>query len=276
MDTTFTAWRDDSELALVRDWFFPDHIPPDPYSAEPTDMRQTAVHRVTAWTFRDPDLPHPVLATAALTEAVLHDALPNRRDYISDSAQASIYAMAFCRFVTGLVDRDVAKSSTATLRAAIVEAASDGRTTPTARGETSMFAHAAKIELPVSFVELRHRATHGKMPALGYLRRTTKEGLEWLYEKWWRQNAIGDSSVAMRRLELEKAEADKLKPRRLLRESEKAKTEQRKRSHGNEAAISDGEDNNNSLQEISRQESAAKRQKIDVEIAGESNEKSTG
>lgn len=230
MDASFTAWCDESELAMIRDWFFPQHVPRDPFSSSNQDNRPTAVHRVTAWTLKDPNLPHPILATAALTEAILHDELPDRRIWISDSAQASIYAMAFSRFVTGLVDRDVAKSSAVAVRAAAAEAAiSDGRTTPTTRGDISMYAHAAKIELPVSFVELRHRATHGKMPALGYLRRMTREGLEWLYEKWWKQNATGDPRPALRAMEIERVKAEELKQQNLHQADEKSQIGSTKR-----------------------------------------------
>jgi len=171
---------------MVRDWFYPQHVAFDPYSEPPVDMRKNAIDRVALWSFKNSRLTHAVIATAGLTEAILHDELIDRPQFISDSALQSIYAMAFCRFVNGLVDRDVVKASTAALAIA-VEAGADGRTTPNGRGEVSMFAHASRIELPTTFVELRHQATHGKMPSLEYLRMMTRQGLDWLYERWWRR-----------------------------------------------------------------------------------------
>jgi Las1-like len=214
-------WRHESELAMIRDWFFPQHAISDPYSAPPVDMRQRAIGRVELWSFKDPDLTHAIIATASLTEAILHDEISNRESYISDSALQSIYAMAFCRFVNGLVDRDVAKAATASL-AAITESNTDEETTPNVRNESSMYSHARKIELPISFVELRHQATHGRMPSLGYLRTMTRQGLEWLYEKWWRRNATASPDRALRALELERVETEERRCQRQLTAGEKS------------------------------------------------------
>ena len=212
------AWQDDSELAMVRDWFYPQHMSANPYLAHLQDMRQRAINRVNAWTFKVAELPNPVLATASLTEAMLHDEVQHREKHISDSALQSIYAMAFCRFVNSLVDRDVAKASTTALRAAVAEGTTEGSSgIHQGKGESSMFAHAAKIELPLSFVELRHRATHSEMPSLEYLSRMTKDALEWLYQKWWKVYATGDPGRALRQLELRRVEADQQHMRGLSR-----------------------------------------------------------
>jgi hypothetical protein len=195
---------------MVRDWFYPSQATIDPYSAPPSDMRQTAVQHVQMWSFKDPKLPHAVIATANLTEAMLHDT-PDRRGLISDWALRSVYAMAFCRFVNGLVDRDIAKAALTANAATKVDASSGEKTTgnkegvgaasTTSRGETSMYAHAAAIGLPGQFVDLRHRATHDDMPGLEVLRQATRRALEWLWEKWWKVHATDDPGRALRERE---------------------------------------------------------------------------
>ena len=206
MNNAVYPWRNEAELAMVKEWFFRRRVSFEPFDVNDSDMRQEAVDRVAVWTYRDADIPTPVVATAALTEAVLHDEIADRRSYISDSALQSIYAMAFCRFVNGLVDRDVAKSSTAVLRAAVADTTPERKTTPTTRSETSMYAYATKIELPLSFVELRHQATHATMPALGRWRRMSAQALDWLFEKWWKLNATADPGPALREIALQVAE----------------------------------------------------------------------
>lgn len=207
---SYTPYRHTSELAMVRDWFFPHRTTPDPYSPPPADMRQPAVHRVQMWSFKDPKLAHAIIATANLTDAMLHDTLDRRRA-ISDWGLRSIYAMAFCRFVNGFVDRDIAKAA---LKANAAPAAAgagsddhggDGATTPTptttSRGESSMYAHALAIGLPERFVDLRHQATHDEMPSLEVLRQMARRGLDWLWERWWKVNATDDPGRALRERE---------------------------------------------------------------------------
>jgi len=195
---------------MVRDWFYPSQATTDPYSAPTSDMRQTAVQHVQMWSFKDPKLPHAVIATANLTDALLHDTLDRRR-LISDWALRSVYAMTFCRFVNGLVDRDIAKAALAA-NAAMKVGASGGEGTmgskegagaasTTLRGETSMYAHAAAIGLPEQFVDLRHRATHDDMPGLEVLRQAARRALEWLWERWWKVHATDDPGRALRERE---------------------------------------------------------------------------
>lgn len=204
---TYTPWRDESHLALIRDWIFPHHATPDVYSPPRSDMRKKAVATLKVWVYKDRDvLPHAVAATCSLVDASLHDRQTRKnRDWISEEALQSIYAMAFCRFVNGFVDRDVAKSSLTALAATanatvntMVETESDGAGTPASRGESSMYAHATLIGLPKEFVDLRHQATHDKMPNSWEWREATKKALEWLYERWWKTNATGDPGKALR------------------------------------------------------------------------------
>lgn len=205
----YVPWRHCSELAMVRDWFYPSHLAPDPYSDPPPDMRQAAVQHVQMWSFKDPKLPHAIIATANLTDAMLHDTL-DRRKVISDCALRSVYAMAFCRFVNGFVDRDIAKAALRVNAATKADGAAEGKagndgevgaSTAASRGESSMYAHAAAIGLPEQFVDLRHRATHDEIPSLEVLRTMARRGLDWLWERWWKVHATDDPGRALRERE---------------------------------------------------------------------------
>lgn len=196
---TWTPWKNGSELALVREWFFPQYAIKDPYSPPAEDLRKAAINIVTWWETqnRDLELPHSILATASLSDATLHDTKPTaeRVQHISDQALQSIYAMAFCRFVNGFVDRDVTRSSlTAMATTTITD--EDGLTTPASRGESSMYALATKIGMPLRFVEMRHQITHESMPSIEELAGLAEEALEWIYQRWWKVNAPFDSTEA--------------------------------------------------------------------------------
>lgn len=208
MVSQFPPWRHCSHLALVRDWFFPNHAKQDVFSAtmsdSPADMRQRAIDKVSLWLFKAGRLPPAIIATAGLTEALLHhekkEASPGT--VISDSAMQSIYAMAFAKFVNGFVDRDVARSFIAEMVQEDTTAESEDEEPVTAaRGESSMYAHAATIGMPQTFVDLRHQVTHGGIPNLAHLRRMTEQALEWLWERWWIKNAAGDPDLAAREIE---------------------------------------------------------------------------
>lgn len=199
--TTLAPWKHPSELAMLRDWFYPHHIPRsffDISSSVRADHRQDAVNLVSLWQFRHPNLPHPLTCTAHLTEAILHDQA-GRRDHLSSLALQNIYAMTFCRFVSALVDRDVRKSVTATIVKDAVAAEKLDAASGPQRGQSSMFANALALGLPESFVELRHQANHNlnEMPSLEMLRMRTEEALEWLWERWWKFNAQGSVEPAL-------------------------------------------------------------------------------
>ena len=49
----------------------------------------------------------------------------------------------------------------------------------------SMYAVGRHINLPKSFVDLRHQITHEEMPSLTVLRDSTKRALRWLYIDYW-------------------------------------------------------------------------------------------
>lgn len=83
---TFTPWKDPSELLILRDQLYclgPDEV----------DLRSKAISRIAVWKLRG-QLPHPIEATALLTEAVLHDD-PLRNSIFSIR---STYSAAFCRY----------------------------------------------------------------------------------------------------------------------------------------------------------------------------------
>ncbi|KAL2851482.1 Las1-like-domain-containing protein [Aspergillus pseudoustus] len=147
----FTPWKHHSDLLAVRSQFYPD---PD---YDGPDMRAQACNTVGAWKLRG-TLPHPVEATALLTDAILHD---DARENSVFSIRAT-YAAAFCRFVTGLVDSKLYAGQRKT-----------------------MFGRALELGLPASFVELRHEATHRELPSLTVLRNSTQRSLEWLWGFYW-------------------------------------------------------------------------------------------
>ena len=197
----WTPWKNGSELGMIRDWFYPQHANKDPYSPPTEDLRKQAINIVNRWEERNRDLelPHSILATSSLTDAMLHDTKPTveRAQHISDQALQSIYAMAFCRFVNGFVDRDVSKSSLTALATSTMTG-EDGDSTGVSFGESSMYALAAKIGLPVRFVEMRHQITHEKIPSIEELAELTEEALEWMYRRWWKVYADFDSMEAWR------------------------------------------------------------------------------
>lgn len=203
-------WQNLSELALLRDNFYPSNAQPDPFSIPSTDMRQNAIDSVSAFVFRNPWTPHAVVATANLTEASLQ--YNQHGGSLSDNALRSIYAMAFVKFVNGFVDRDIAAANTAGLGdseeiAVDHNAANTGSDSEDAApdatsikvkggGESSMYAFAAKIDMPEDFVDLRHNIVHGDIPSLSTLRNYNEEALRWLWERWWRKGATGDPAQA--------------------------------------------------------------------------------
>ncbi len=206
-------WRSDSELAMIRDWFYPQHIERDVYSARHPDMRQRAISKINLYLFKAGGIPHAMVATASLTEALIHDDQLDRQKYISHSAMASVYSMALVKFVNGFVDRDVAKATAASLSAGQTDQSEHddpGATTLAVKGggDNSMYAYAVKIGLPEIFVDLRHEIVHGRIPELSYLREIAEKGLEWLWQKWWLKNATGDPARALQEIQLRKQGAE--------------------------------------------------------------------
>ena len=46
---------------------------------------------------------------------------------------------------------------------------------------------AEQLNLPRLFVDIRHDATHGQLPALPMLQFAAKQALEWLHANYWRE-----------------------------------------------------------------------------------------
>lgn len=233
MRSTQPVWKHDSELALLRDYFYPQQTEPDPFAAPGTDQRRAAIDLVSAYIFRDPRTPHALTATANLTDAVLHHEQYERRKYISDTSMRSIYAMAFVKFVNGFIDRDVARLNIATLATSeAVANAEDGANDPSdddemadtsikskvkGKGESSMYAFAVQIGMPEDFVDLRHNIVHGDIPSLSVLQAYNDRALQWLWKKWWLKNATGDATEA-REEELEQKDVVEVARRRSARD----------------------------------------------------------
>ena len=232
--TAGRPWRTDSELAMVRDWFYPRRTIPNPYAIPEGDTRQLAIDMVRLYSFNDRKTPHSMIATAYLSEALVHDEQTNREQHIGYVAMSSIYAMASVKFVNGFVDRDIARSAVASLRLADQVDSDDEsdaselsddfqdaelRARIKGGGESSMYAYAAKIGMPEAFVDVRHQIVHGEIPDLQFLREQTHRALDWLWEKWWRAHATGDPARALRireerKLQIEPALITKAKKRK--------------------------------------------------------------
>ncbi|RAL14618.1 Metallo-hydrolase/oxidoreductase [Aspergillus homomorphus CBS 101889] len=159
----FTPWKEQSQLLVVRNQFYPPPLYDGP------DLRSKACATVSAWKMRG-NLPHPVEATALLTDAILHDDAQKNSIF---SIRAT-YAAAFCRFVTGLVDSKLGGQ------------------------RRTMFQRALDLGLPASFVELRHEATHRELPSLTVLRNASQRSLEWLWDYYWAKTEFAADFGAQR------------------------------------------------------------------------------
>ncbi|GEQ71733.1 hypothetical protein JCM33374_g5419 [Metschnikowia sp. JCM 33374] len=165
-----TPYKNKDELLKVRDLFYTDF----------NDLKsfRTAVAKVTFWQTRG-KLPHAVDATAWIVSAILKDTTRdnevrgNGRNEISTSnlnilsnsdefVLRNAYSMALVRFVNGILD-------------------------PFQQGAyaIALSSLAKDIGLPHSFVEIRHCATHEKLPSLELLRSTSHRALQWLYTNFW-------------------------------------------------------------------------------------------
>lgn len=196
-----SPWRDESELAMTRDWFFPDHTLKDPYNSNSNDdMRIEAVARVNIWTFKSSKVPPAVISTADLTDSMLkYEQMTQSADSNSYRAVQFMFAFAFLRFVNAFVDRDVARAATMSL--AVSEDDVEEERNVKSVSDSSMYAHAAAIAMPSRFVDLRHRVSHGDLPDILVLKKAAEEALAWLWDRWWKSNALGDPSTALHRFE---------------------------------------------------------------------------
>lgn len=141
-----TAYRSNNELLQLKRKFY----------SENKKLKVDALRTVEVLQLRG-RIPHGLECTAIFTSTILSD---------TDSADSFLirnaYAMAIVRFVNGVLD-------------------------PFQLGQyASALVNIAKIvDLPLSFVELRHAATHEQMPSLESLRSALEKALLWLYENFW-------------------------------------------------------------------------------------------
>ncbi|EDO18514.1 hypothetical protein Kpol_2001p15 [Vanderwaltozyma polyspora DSM 70294] len=157
-------WRSKDELDILKKWF---------YSKEGTeDNRNRAVEKVRAYQSKGSNLlPHVIDSTAQITSAILLD----ERETGSHNNNVSVrlgYTMTLVRFVNGLLD-------------------------PTQQSMYAIPLHtlAKKIGLPSWFVDLRHWGTHEReLLSLDMLRLASKEALGWLWNHYWNDEELEDSS----------------------------------------------------------------------------------
>ncbi|KAL6059939.1 rRNA-processing protein las1 [Balamuthia mandrillaris] len=122
------------------------------------ELKALSVKRIRAWGSRG-KVPVSVEATASLVEIQLVDTTPATR---SSKELQLMYSMALTRFVNGLAD--------SAQRGAYA---------------TSVGQIAARMGLPQLLVDLRHGATHSRLPALSILRSAASTALHWLDERYW-------------------------------------------------------------------------------------------
>ncbi|SGZ58035.1 CIC11C00000002061 [Sungouiella intermedia] len=114
-------------------------------------------------------LPHGVECTALFASLALAD-IPGANTFVLRNA----YALALVRFVNGMLD-------------------------PFQQGQyASALVNIAKIVgLPLSFVEIRHAATHEELPTLEALRALALKATKWLQDNFWselNEDVSGESS----------------------------------------------------------------------------------
>lgn len=153
------------------------------------DLTTRADGQVTAWQHRG-GVPHAVAATSGLVAALLHDqqtagTLPaahteeeeagdehrpstaSGRFPVPAAVLAAVYSAMFAAFVTGYLDAQ-----------------------QTGAAKRSMHDLAAGLAMPREFVAVRHAIAHqggtsGGGPSLRELRRVSRDGLRWIYDRYW-------------------------------------------------------------------------------------------
>ena len=48
-------------------------------------------------------------------------------------------------------------------------------------------------------MDLRHKVSHGGLPDIRVLRKAADDALAWLWGRWWKSNATGDSALSLER-----------------------------------------------------------------------------
>ncbi|KIW03698.1 uncharacterized protein PV09_05013 [Verruconis gallopava] len=169
-------WKNDEELLEVRELFYPS---PELDEATRREKQQLAVNIVNAWKLRRCRIPHSILATADLVDAILHhDARKN-----SASAIKAVYASALAKMVTSICDLE-----------------------QDAAEKRSMMEQAKKLGMPEDWVHLRHAITHGQTPGLMALQSAVLEAVPWMWEHFWQhlspESEVPEQEVRSRLVEI--------------------------------------------------------------------------
>ncbi|KAJ2853991.1 rRNA-processing protein las1 [Coemansia erecta] len=124
-------------------------------------QRKRGIAIVKAWRSRT-RIPAAIEATANLTEMAIADV--EQAQCLPANQLRHMYTMALIRFVNSIVDLEQ-KGLYA----------------------QSLVALAARIGMPVWFVELRHAGTHEYIPSLPVLRSACAQALHWLSDYYWQK-----------------------------------------------------------------------------------------
>ncbi|KAG0176900.1 rRNA-processing protein las1 [Apophysomyces sp. BC1021] len=119
--------------------------------------------QVKAWGSRG-KVPRAVESTVTFAQIRLRDRMGLGGSWLSQQELRLMYAMAFVRFVNGMVDPE-----------------QDGAFAVSVAGI------AERLGLPLWFVELRHAGTHEHLPSLAVLRDGSVQAMDWLHEFYWSQ-----------------------------------------------------------------------------------------
>ncbi|KAL0081566.1 Las1-like-domain-containing protein [Phycomyces blakesleeanus] len=147
-------WTSFNEFEQVYKWLYED-------TEMAPELVELGIERVRAWSTRG-NIPRAVESTAAFAQVRLRDRKGLGGHWLSQHELRMMYAMAFVRFVNGIVDP--AQTSTFAL---------------------SIAAIAERLGLPLWFVELRHAGTHEHLPSLSVLRDGCDQALGWIHEFYW-------------------------------------------------------------------------------------------
>lgn len=153
-EPSIVSYKSIDDLMTLKDWFY--------NFDDSRDYRPRAVQRVKALLSRG-RLPHAIESTSLITSLVLTDPHFSTKNLQKDSNILQLsYSMVLVRLVNGLLD-------------------------PLQQSNFAIPLHqlAKSLQLPSFFVELRHMATHEKLPSLDMLRITATDALNWLYDNYW-------------------------------------------------------------------------------------------
>lgn len=149
-------WKSNNELLQLQKWFFSD---------EDSD-KVLAINRVLAYLVRG-----KVLAAIESTRLLTQVCLDDKKNQLDKTVVRMAYSMALIKFVNDLLD-------------------------PYQKAAHAISLHgiAREIDLPSSFVEIRHIATHENLPGLEILRGLTEKALVWLRSHFWSANILDHSA----------------------------------------------------------------------------------